>query len=255
MSDVAAGAPAANTAAPVEEAPRSDARFYLVMAGIAALLILAGFTPSFYLKPLIKAPPPLSALTVVHGVVFTGWMALFLAQATFIATNRVKLHRQLGIAGAVLFGAMLSLGFSTAITAGRLGHIPPGAPEPLAFMALPVVSFALTGGLVVAALWLRRRSDWHKRLMLAGLFTMTGPGTGRIAIPLGFAQQGVWIAVVVAELLLLAAIAYDQWRYKRVHPAYLIAAALSAGLHLFLAWAFASPPAWMAFARWLTAVH
>lgn len=237
--------------APSIEAPSTDARFYVIMAAVCSLLIFAGFAPSFYLKPVIHAPPPLSLLTVTHGVVFTAWMILFVTQASLIATGRAALHRQLGMMGALLFGAMITLGLVTGITAGRLGHAPPGAPAPLAFMALPLISFTVTGALVAAALWNRRRSAWHKRLMLAALFSMTGPGTGRLAIPLGFAAQGVWIAVVVTELLLAVAIAYDYMTHKRVHPAYWWAAGAFAAIHFLLVWAFSSPD-WLAFARWIT---
>lgn len=251
MTDTAIPAGAAQRAPSAREAPGADAPFFVVMASVSALLIFAGFAPSFYLKPVLHAPPPLSMLTVTHGVVFTAWMVLFIAQASLIAANRAALHRQLGMMGVLLFGAMITLGFSTAITAGRLGHIPPGAPPPLAFMALPLISFTATAGLVAGALWNRRRSDWHKRLMLAGLFTMTGPGTGRIAVPLGLAPQATWISVVVSELLLAAAIAYDYRKYGRIHPAYVWAAGVFAAIHLALLWAFSSPD-WLAFARFLT---
>ncbi len=251
MTVMSSATGAQRQAAPSTEAPNADARFYVIMAAVCSLLIFGGFAPSFYLKPVIQAPPPLSMLTVTHGVVFTAWMILFVTQASLIATGRAALHRQLGMMGALLFGAMLTLGFVTAITAGRLGHVPPGAPAPLAFMALPLISFTVTGVLVAAALWNRRRSAWHKRLMLASLLTMTGPGTGRIVIPLGFAAQGVWIAVVVVELLLAVAIAHDFRVHKRVHPAYWWAAGALAVIHVSLLWAFSSPD-WLAFARWIT---
>jgi hypothetical protein len=53
------------------EAWNAGARFYFTMALVSAAVIFAGFAPSFYLKSLIHAPPPLSALTVTHGLVFT----------------------------------------------------------------------------------------------------------------------------------------------------------------------------------------
>ncbi|MBT9444984.1 MAG: hypothetical protein IV086_04725 [Hyphomonadaceae bacterium] len=234
------------------EKPTADARFYLAMVAISAAFIIIGFLPSFYLKPIIKAPPPLSMLTMTHGLVFTAWLGLFVTQATLVARNNLALHRQLGMMGALLFGAMITLGVSTAITAGRLGHIPPGAPPPLAFMALPLMAFTATTALIAPAIWLRRRSDWHKRLMVVALFTMTGPGTGRIAIPMGFAAHGHWISIVITELLLAVAIAWDLSTHKRVHPAYLYAAALLAVLHVALAWGFSSPD-WLVFARAITA--
>ena len=234
------------------ETLRSDSAFYLTMAIVSAALVFVGFAPSFYLKSVIHAPvPPLTLLTVVHGMVFTVWVALFLTQASLISVGNVALHRQLGIVGAVLFGAMLSLGYSVAITAGHLGHAPPGAPAPLAFMALPLIGITGTAVLVATALLMRKQSDWHKRLMLVAMFTLTPPGTARIAIPLGLASQAVSIAFGVLELMLVIAMAYDWSLKKRIHPAYLVGAAVVLTIHVSVAWAFSSP-AWLKFAHAMT---
>jgi hypothetical protein len=255
MTDIVSGAvQAAHTPqAALRETPRADAKFYLVMVLISSAIIFMGFAPSFYLKSVIHAPPPLTLLTWTHGVVFTGWVAVFIAQSSLIVAGNTALHRQVGIAGAVLFGAMVSLAISTAITAGHLGHAPPGAPPALAFMALPL--FAITGALILflAAMWNRQRSAWHKRLILASFFIMTGPGTGRIAIPLGFAPQGSQIALVVAELLLLAAMLYDWREHGQVHRAYWLAVTVFTVMHIGVTWAFGSPALWMGFAKALTA--
>ena len=118
-------------------------------------------------------------------------------------------------------------------------------------MALPLIAFAATILLAAAAFWNRRRSDWHKRQMLSVLFLMTGPGTARIGIPLGFAAQSLSISMIGAELLLAAAMAYDRAVHKRIHPAYWWAAGLFATTHSATYWAFSSP-AWLEFARLIT---
>jgi len=242
-----------HAAVAMREAPGADAKFYLAMVLVSTVIIFLGFAPSFYLKSIIHAPPPLTLLTWTHGIVFTGWVLLFITQASLIVAGKNAYHRQLGIIGAILFGAMVSLGITTAITAARLGHAPPGAPDPLAFLSLPL--FAITGAavLVVTALWNRQRNAWHKRLMLASFFIMTGPGTGRIAIPLGFAPQGSLAAIVVAELLLVIAMIYDWRRHGEVHRAYWLAAAVFVVLHVGMTWAFGSPALWMDFAHAVTA--
>jgi len=234
-----------------KETSSSDANFYLVMVSVAAVIVFVGFAPSFYLKSIIHAPPPLTQLTIAHGVVFTAWVLLFVLQSSLIASKRPAPHRQLGILGAILFGAMISLGLSTAITAAQLGHAPPGAPPPLAFLALSLFVILAALALVAMGLWNRRRSDWHKRLMLASLFVMTGPGTGRIAIPLGFASQEVTIGFVVTELLLAVAVWYDYRVHKRVHPAYWVAAAVVIAAHYGVMWAFGSPT-WITLAKAIT---
>jgi hypothetical protein len=234
------------------ETQRSDAAFFLTMAIVSALLIFAGFAPSFYLKAVIHAPtPPLTQLTIVHGVVFTAWVALFITQTSLIAADRIALHRQLGILGAILFGAMVSLGYSVAITAARLGHTPPMGPPPLAFLALPLLGITATLILIARALLNRRRSDWHKRLMLAAMFTLTPPGTARIMVPLGQAANATWIALGVFEALLVVAMLYDYRTHKRVHPAYWFSLALAVVLHVAVWWAFSSP-VWLSFAKAIT---
>jgi hypothetical protein len=258
MNDIARGAGERASSphvvvAPSREAPRADAKFYLTMVLVSAAIIFAGFAPSFYLKSVIHAPPPLTLLTWTHGIVFTGWVVLFITQAWLIVAGKTAYHRQLGIAGAVLFGGMVALALSASITAGRLGHAQPGAPPALAFMSLPL--FAIAGALILflTAMWNRQRSAWHKRLMLASFFIMTGPGTGRIAIPLGFAPQGSQIALIVAELLLAAAMVYDWRRHGQVHRAYWLAVAVFALTHIGVTWAFGGPALWMDFARAVTA--
>jgi hypothetical protein len=230
---------------------QAESRFFLIMSIVSVVILFLGFAPSFYLKPIIQAPPPLSMLSIAHGVVGTLWMALFIAQATFISTGRPALHRQLGMMGALLFGVMAMLGYWTAITAGQLGHAPPESAPPLAFMALPLIGMTASLLLVAMALWNRSHSDWHKRLMLAAMFSLTGPGTGRILIPLGFASWGAQGSLIVTDLLLAAAIAYDYAHNKRIHPAYWYAAAILVATHIAVTWAFTSPT-WLAFAQALT---
>jgi hypothetical protein len=230
---------------------RAESRFFLIMAIAACAIIFVGFAPSFYLKPLITAPvPPLSLLTIVHGVVFTLWMALFITQAFLIHTARPAVHRQLGMMGVLLFGIMVTLGYWTGITAGRLGHAPPGAPPPLVFMALPLIGITGSLVLVAMALWNRRYSDWHKRLMLATMFSLTGPGTGRILIASGVGAQP-HVALAVADVLLLIAMGYDYLNARRVHLAYWYALAVLIVVQILVAWAFASPT-WLIIAKALT---
>jgi len=238
-------------ASKIKETQRTDATFYFVMAIVSVLFIFAGFAPSFYLKSIIHAPPPLYMLTKVHGVVFTVWTILFLTQASLISADKPLLHRQLGMLGAILFGGVVVLGYVTSITAAKLGHAPPGAPPPLVFSALPLIGITTTLVLGALALLNRRRPDWHKRLMLATFFTFVPPAVGRIVIPLGFATQGVWIALGAAEALLVISMLYDYSQRRHVHPAYWTAGALFVALHGGVVWSFSSST-WLGIAKAVT---
>jgi hypothetical protein len=230
----------------------TDKRLYVITAIFIAIVIFMGFAPSYYLKGVIHAPPPLSALTIAHGMVFTTWMVLFVVQAALIGIGRPRLHRQLGMLGAMLFGAMIVIGLSTAITAGRLGHAPPAAPEPLRFMALPVIGILAEGGLIALALINRGRRDYHQRLMLAGFIMIAQPAIGRMFIPAGLAPFANTGSFLVIEAILAAVIFFDWRGQRRVHPAWLISAGTLAVMHLLVAWAFTGPAWWMNTAAWLT---
>lgn len=226
--------------------------FYAVVAAVTALIIFLGFAPSYYLKPVIQAPPPLTPLSMTHGVVFTAWFVLFVVQASLVPARKIALHRQLGMAGAMLFGAMMVLGLSTAITAGRLGHAPPGSPPPLVFMALPVLGIPALIAVVGVALMMRRRRDWHQRLMTGGFIMIAQPAIGRFFIPAGvphWQMQGSFVAI---ELMLLGVALWDGRREGRVHPAWLVALAATGIFHLAVTWAFAGAGWWAAVAAWLT---
>jgi hypothetical protein len=230
---------------------RTPRRFYVAMAITIAIIVFIGFAPSYYLKSVFEAPPPLSALTSLHGVVFTAWLALFIAQTSLVARNRTDLHMKLGIAGAVLATVIVVLGAYTGIVAGKLGHAPPGAPPPIPFMAVPLFGIVAFGGFIAAALLNRHRPETHKRLMVVASVQMTEPAFGRIAPMLGLADINVFVAFGGADLLLLAAMAYDYTTTKRVHPAYIwgLAITLAVQVITFLA---VGMEAWASIATWLT---
>jgi hypothetical protein len=135
--------------------------------------VFIGFAPTFYLKA-FTAAPSLSPLVWAHGLLFTSWTVLLITQATLVAKER------LGMFGVALALAMVVVGLLTAISAARLGHVPPGAPPPLVFMAIPffaIVEFAILFG---AAIALRGNSQAHKRLILL----KTGSRTVTMALSL-----------------------------------------------------------------------
>src|SRR5688572_25157119 len=127
--------------------PRSsgthDRRFYGGIAIAAAVVTLAGFAPTYYLRFLDGGPSgtisggPFSTLLHVHGALFTAWMLLFITQTALISSRRVAVHRRLGIVGAILAAAMIPAGVMAGIVMARRGGAPPGV-DPLTFLAIPL---------------------------------------------------------------------------------------------------------------------
>ena len=209
---------------------------YRAIACIAAVLVFAGFR-AFYLR---HAAP--SWLFVVHGVVFTAWIVVFLAQTVLVAAGRVDVHRRLGMAGAGIAAAMLVLGPMVAITAARHGM-------PLDFLATPLTDILVFAVFVATALWWRRRPETHKRLMALATIAILPPAIARLPSDFFAGPVEVFSA---ADVVLVIAIAWDTIRSRRLHPAFAWGGAVLVASQP-LRVAFAGTDTWMAVARWLVA--
>jgi hypothetical protein len=186
--------------------------FYVTVAILTGLLVFVGFAPSFYLKGALGPARDLSALTVGHGVVMTTWYVLFFLQATLIARKRPDLHRRAGVAGAIV--AMLIVVLGSLVQFNSLGddRVRLGALHAVVASIAPFFDFAV---LVGCALYWRKKADVHKRLMLLATLTPLGAAIGRF--PIAFCRDHSYLLV---NLLILACVAYDTWRYRRLHPAF-----------------------------------
>lgn len=195
----------------------ADRRFYLTMAVAAAALIFTGFARSYYLKAHFPASPALSLLVHVHGAVFTTWVLYFILQTALIAVGKPRLHRKLGIIGAVLGVAMVLLGLAVSWNGMRLNHgTPILSPETTFLIGLTDIS---TFALFFALGWVKRRDrEAHQRLMLLAVIG------GLLSAPIGrIVGYGVPIPLVSALNLafIFAGPIYDFATRRRIHPVYL----------------------------------
>lgn len=229
-------------------ASRRQQFFYITAGCIAALVVLAGFSRTYYLKSFFGTPP-LTTLVHVHAVLFTGWVVLFITQARLIASHRRSVHMKLGILGFLLAVAMIFVGTATAITAAKLGR-PPGRLDPLVFMAVPLSAMFVFSILIVAGFLNRRRSDYHKRIMLMATFALLTAAFGRMALMI-VGHPFPPLAMGATDLLVISTVVYDTVSNRRLHPAFLWSGALIIAMQptQFL---IARTSAWMTFAHWLT---
>ena len=95
---------------------RRDRNFFLLMVALLWLGILMGFVPEILGR--VRAHHLFPAVVYFHGVVFISWLGPLTAQVLLIRSRRVDLHRELGMAGTALYGAMLVLGFTTSVRCG-----------------------------------------------------------------------------------------------------------------------------------------
>ena len=207
--------------------------FFAGMAILLCVVVVIGFTPTYFGAGMLRAPLP-SPILHFHGAVFTLWMILYLVQSALISARRVAWHRSLGTIAFCLPPIMIVLGLIAAIDAFHRG-VRIGPLEPAVSLAIPllgIVSFAI----VIFAAWrARHRPDAHKRLILLATIGLTEAAFGRFPwSQIGFPPAAG--AVTGLGILVLLVLAYDLISLHRIHRSTLWAAPLT-----FAVGAFAVP--------------
>jgi len=232
---------------PTNVGVQQERRFFGAMAVALALTVLAGFSRTYYFNDLVSKPFTLTPLLHWHGAVFSAWMLLLVAQTTLIATHRVNMHMRLGIAGAALAVLMVPLGMFVAISRTESGAVADQGVPPLVFLAVPLIGMLVFAGLIGVALYLRRNSGAHKRLMMLATLELATAGVSRLPFVEDWGPVGFF---GVADLFIVALVIYDIATRKRVH-----AATIWGGLFLItsqpLRLVIGGSAAWIAFATWL----
>jgi hypothetical protein len=236
-------------------APRTDARrpervFYGAMAALVVVLVFVGFGPSYYLRPFFRPGQPLARVLHLHGLVFSVWVALFVAQAALVSARRVDLHRKLGIFAAAWAALMIPIGAAAAL------HTAAAATGPLAvelrrFLAVQAFDLAVFATLVAAGIALRRDTQSHKRLMLLSTLSLLPPAVGRMPF-MSFVISSNLELFVVCYLAVLPLIGFDLWRLRRIHRATLWGALLIL-LSIPARFLLSASDGWFRFADWLVA--
>ncbi len=200
--------------------PRNrERRLYIWFALLMPLIILAGFARTYYLKGFFGNPPLPGRLVHLHGIVMSAWVVLFITQVLLVSRRRTRTHQRLGVLGAILAVLIVVVGVATAIAAAARGSSP--GPPALQFLVVPLGDILVFAILVGLALYFRRsRLDVHKRLMLLAAVNLLGPAIARI--PLNFIATGGPLAFFgLTDLCLLAVVAFDTIKNRRLHPVFL----------------------------------
>lgn len=225
-----------------------ERRLYTWAAAVALAVVFFGFARTYYLKGAFGTPE-LSALKHVHGVLMTSWFVLFFAQVRLVATHRTLAHRRLGIFGVMLAMLLVIVGTQLGIASARSGVSPIPSVPPLVFLVMPIGEVVVFTALFTAAVLLRKRPDYHKRLMVLATLAMLTPAMARL--PFDFVRSGGPLAFfALTDLVILSCIAFDTVRNRRLHPVFI------AGFIVVVAGqlgrlAFSQTAAWNGIARWL----
>jgi hypothetical protein len=227
-----------------------DRRLYIGVAIGTALITLVGFAQTYYLKFLFGTPQ-LRLLLHIHGLVMTAWIVLFFVQVRLVAVHRTDLHQRLGVAGAVLAGLVLVIGTMVALSQGHLHLIANDEPiePPLVLLPVTLGILLLFGTFVTAAILLRRRPDYHKRLMTLACLSILPPGIDRL--PLHFILYAERLTLFgLNDVCIAVCIAYDTFKNRRFHPVWVWGSALIVSLQI-LTLIVRNTSTWLRIAEWL----
>ena len=206
----------ATLASSAPSAVQRERAFFLYIALALAATCVAGFVRNFVLgRSSLDSP----WWVHMHGISMMGWIVLFVTQNGLVASDNLAVHRRLGIvaAGWSLW-VLLMGGLVLAMNTATHRTLPAFTPEYIiAIDGLATLAFL---SLTWAGIALRRRSDWHKRLMLGGTICIIAPGLGRL-VPDSLVNTHITYALFPLHLLFFAAaMLYDLRTRGRVHPAY-----------------------------------
>jgi hypothetical protein len=214
-------------------------RFYVGLAVACLTIAVVGFVPTYWMQ---LAPGTFegSPLLHLHAWLFSAWPLYLLVQTALAAQGQVARHRAWGLFGISLATAMVIVGIAVAnsVLATRLEN---GYGNPArAFHIVSMSMMGLFAVFVTAAVAWVSRPELHKRLMILATVTILPPAIARLffAVSVGVGPglrpsggpprtvESVLLSALVADLLILAAIAYDVRARGRPHPVYLIGGAI-----------------------------
>lgn len=216
----------------------SEERFFLLTACAIALVIVAGFALNLAAGRSSFAVPPVFH---IHAAIFFGWVTLFVTQSALVAGGNVALHKRLGWVSVVWLPAMAIAGTAMTITSLRL-HGGPFFFDANEFMIGNLTLIVVFVATVTAAIALRRRTDWHRRLMTSAMAAITGPGFGRL-LPMPLMIPWCWeISNALGLGFIFAGMVRDKRHRGAIHPAWF------AGLAVGIGWIVLGE--WLAYTDW-----
>lgn len=200
---------------PIEPAAGNE-RFFLNAAILMTIIVVAGFSNQYLAGRSTFAAP---IRVHIHAFFFMGWIGIYLLQNIFVATDHMALHRRLGWLAAFWIVPMVVMGCWVTVVLVRDGNAP-FFFRPLQFLVLdPMTVFAFSG-LTIAAVRLRRRTEWHRRLHFSAMSILIGPGVARL-VPMPLLQPWAWETTWSLCLLFpLVGVCADIRRTGHAHPAW-----------------------------------
>jgi hypothetical protein len=203
----------------IDRRATANTRFFFIAHLVLLAVVLVGFSPTFFLRPLLR-DRPLPVVLDLHGAVLTSWFLLAALQGWLIQTRRLQLHRRVGYAAASYAAVVVVMGVVADARLASQIRSPADAENIVVWGNL--FTLVLFTAFVSLAVVLRKRPEAHKRLTLLASMSIVGPAIARLPewpiFPGGeeaHRYYGIGGLLVLFGLL----IAYDLITRRRPHPA------------------------------------
>jgi len=233
---------------------KADRNFFLTMMILMWAAILSGFGYDMVTK-FEQGTLHYPLIVHLHAIAFVGWLVLITTQIILVRTKRVSVHKKLGMIAFAWVPLMVILGCITTIIMSGLQYGTPNGD--LHFLSVTLGDMLLFGTIAGAALYMRKHSSAHKRLMLIATLVMSDAGYGRWAAYkiAPFFGDNFWtystfwegaipfygFQVLPTLLTLLALGVYDLVTRKQLHRAYVIALIWYLIITFIACWLYYSP--------------
>jgi hypothetical protein len=249
----------ANVLSPLEAHPTQIAGstrrlFYIGIGILLALIIFLGFARTYWV-PLTDGSLRQHPAIHVHAVLYFLWTALFLTQAVLAARGRIALHRQLGLFGIAVAGAMVLSGLLAIVVGIHAAIGTPREPIVRANTALSIGAMLMFSTFMFLAVANIAKPERHKRYIVLAMFSILQAAVARIIllVPAIGHPLRVLLGTIVVDLLLLTVVALDARKHGRIHPVYLGGFAFLLTVQ-YMRRVVLESPFWLEFTNWLASL-
>jgi len=209
---------------------KNDNYFFSVNV-LLLLIVLIGFSPTFYLRPL-SSQEPLPFYLIIHGISCTAWFIVIVIQSYFIKTGRVIQHKIYGKYFSLIAPMIVLSGFAVVMYLIGKYHMQFPPPNSEAYIEGEGIHDVMVsvGGIIQLITFLlfvyvgyryRSKGIIHKRAMLIASLIICQQALVRLGQFKLFmigedpgASGGIY-SVVVPFVLLLSLLVYDTIKFKK----------------------------------------
>jgi hypothetical protein len=226
-------------------------RFFAWSAIAMAAIVLLSF-PLTYFLPVMTGSQQFQLLHHVHGVAFFAWIGLYVLQTQLAARGNMARHREIGLLGFALTGAVILLGYWIAQRAAEI-RIAKGVACPYEFTWYNIVDISLFSLFMIASILLvTKHKEWHRRFTYVAALCLVAPAATRWTLKLPYIEPFMLDIVVylVLDPFLIALAIYDIRTLGRLHRATITCIAILIPLQIASAW-IARSDWWNSVAPWL----